>query len=161
MDKASRLLEWFSNKLRFLGACCLMGMTLLTCIDVVGRYFRHPVYGSMELVGFMATLSCIMALPYTHAVKGHIGVEILVRLLSEKTQTIVSICTNVLSLLLFAVVTWCMNTYALTMKQSGEVSISLKLPEYLVIFVTAFCFLIFTLVILKDIFTDIRKLRTQ
>ena len=130
MDKANRLLEWFSDKLRFLGACCLMGMTLLTCVDVVGRYFRHPVYGSMELVGFMATLSCIMALPYTHAVKGHIGVEILVRLLSEKTQTIISVCTNVLSLLLFTVVTWCMTKYALTMKQSGEVSISLKLPEY-------------------------------
>lgn len=161
MDKASRLLEWFSNKLRFLGACCLMGMTLLTCIDVVGRYFRHPVYGSMELVGFMATLSCIMALPYTHEVKGHIGVEILVRLLSEKAQTIIAICTNVLSMVLFAVVTWCMNKYALTMKQSGEVSISLQLPEYVVIFVTAFCFLVFTLVILKDIFTDIRKLRTQ
>ena len=161
MDKASRLLEWFSNKLRFLGACCLMGMTLLTCIDVVGRYFRHPLYGSMELVGFMATLSCIMALPYTHEVKGHIGVEILVRLLSEKTQTIISICTNVLSLALFALVTWCMNKYALTMKQSGEVSISLQLPEYVVIFVTAFCFLIFTMVILKDIFKDIRKLRRQ
>ena len=161
MEKANRLLEWFSNKLRLLGACCLMGMTLLTCADVIGRYFRHPIYGSMELVGFMATLSCIMALPYTHEVKGHIGVEILVRLLSEKVRAIIAVCTNVLSLLLFTVVTWCMTQYALTMKQSGEVSISLKLPEYAVIFVTAFCFLIFTLIILKDILTDIRKLSAQ
>ena len=158
MDKASRVLEWFSGKLRLLGACCLMGMTLLTCVDVVGRYFRHPVYGSMELVGFMATLSCIMALPYTHQVGGHIGVELLVRLLSEKAQTIISVCTNALSLLLFSVVTWCMTQYALTMQQSGEVSISLQLPEYVVIFITAFCFFIFTLVILKDILADIRKL---
>ena len=83
------------------------------------------------------------------------------RLFSEKVQTIISVCANVLSLLLFIVVTWCMTKYAVTMKQSGEVSISLQLPEYVVIFITAFCFLIFTLVILKDILADIRKLGAQ
>jgi len=161
MDKVLRFFDWISDKLRFLGACCLMGMTALTCVDVVGRYFRHPIYGSVELVGFMATLSCIMALPYTHKVQGHIGVEILVRLLSEKVQTIISVCTHVLSLALFALVSWCMTRYALTMKQSGEVSISLKLPEYWVIFITAFCFFVFTLVILQDIMTGIRKLSNK
>jgi TRAP-type C4-dicarboxylate transport system permease small subunit len=161
MDKLFQHLEWLSAKLKMLGACCLMGMTFLTCADVVGRYFRHPIYGSVEIVGFMATLSCIMALPYTHQVKGHIGVELLVRLLSERTQTIIEICTNIISLLLFAVVTWCMAQYALTMQRSGEVSISLQLSEHWVIYITAFCFLIFALVIAQDVVTNIRKLSNK
>jgi TRAP-type C4-dicarboxylate transport system permease small subunit len=100
-----------------------------------------------------------MALPYTDRIKGHVGVEILVRVFSEKTQIIIDLCTRILSLALFAIVTWRMTLYAHTMQESGEVSISLELPEYMVIYVTSFCFLVFTLFILQDIIDSIRKLR--
>jgi TRAP-type C4-dicarboxylate transport system permease small subunit len=101
-----------------------------------------------------------MAMPYTHQVQGHIGVEILVRLFSEKTQTMIDIGTGIISLILFAIVTWRMTVYANTMKASGEVSMNLELPEHLVIYVTAFCLLIFTLIILRDITNNIRKLNS-
>jgi len=133
----------------------------LTCADVVGRAFRHPIFGSVEIVGFMATLAVAMALPYTDKVKGHVGVEILVRLFSEKTQAVIDLCTRILSLGLFGLVAWRMTLYAKTMQDSGEVSISLELPEYMIIYVTAFCFLVFTLVILQDIIHIIRKIRNK
>lgn len=150
---------WLLDKMKIIGAACLVGMTLLTCVDVVGRAFGHPVFGSVELVGFMATLAVVMALPYTHQVQGHIGVELVVRLLSEKTQTYIDIGTGLLSLSLFAVVTWRMVVYAFTMQESGEVSMNLELPEHLIIYVTAFCLLVFTLNILQDTLKNIRKLK--
>jgi len=161
MDAFWKTVEWISNLLRTIGAACLVGMTLLTCADVVGRRFGHPIFGSVEIVGFMATVAVAMALPYTDRVKGHVGVEILVRLFPEKTQTIIDLCTRILSLGLFGLVTWRMMLYARTMQASGEVSISLELPEYMIIYVTAFCFLIFTLFIVQDIITIIRKLKTK
>lgn len=161
MDKFWKIVEWILEKLKVAGAACLVGMTLLTCIDVIGRFFRHPVLGSVELVTFMATLSVAMALPYTHQVKGHIGVEILVRLLSERTQAIMDLCTSVVSLLLFAIVTWQMIFYAHTIQQSGEVSISIKFPEYYIMYAVAFCLMIFTLIILQDIRTTLKKLKTK
>ncbi|MBW2249381.1 MAG: TRAP transporter small permease, partial [Deltaproteobacteria bacterium] len=102
-----------------------------------------------------------MALPYTDKVKGHVGVEILVRLFSEKTQAVIDLSTRILSLGLFGLVAWRMTLYAKTMQDSGEVSISLELPEYMIIYVTAFCFLVFTLVILQDIIHIIRKIRSK
>ncbi len=147
--------------MKIIGAACLTSMMLLTCADVVGRAFGHPIFGSVEIVGFMATVAVVMAMPYTHQVQGHIGVEILVRLFSEKTQTIIDTCTGIISLILFAVVTWRMTVYANTMRDSGEVSMNLELPEHLVIFVTAFCLLIFTLIILRDILNNIRKLKSS
>ena len=98
MDGLIRALEWVSNKMKAVGAICLVGMTFLTCADVVGRFFRHPIFGSVEIVGYMATLAVAMALPYTHQVKGHIGVEILVRMVPEKVQTVIDIFTGFLSL---------------------------------------------------------------
>ena len=155
------IIQWVLDKMKILGAVCLVGMMLLTCVDVVGRAFGYPIFGSVEIVGFMATLAVVMAMPYTHQVQGHIGVEIIVRLFSEKTQTIVDICTGMTSLILFAVVTWRMTVYANTMKASGEVSMNLELPEHFVVYVTSICLLIFTLIILRDIINNIRKLKSQ
>jgi len=147
--------------MKIIGAGCLVGMMLLTCVDVVGRAFGHPIFGSVEIVGFMATLAVVMAMPYTHQVQGHIGVEIIVRLFSEKTQTIVDICTGIISLILFTIVTWRMTVYADTMKSSGEVSMTLEFPEHLIIYVAAFCLLTFTLIILRDILNNIKKLNSK
>jgi TRAP-type C4-dicarboxylate transport system permease small subunit len=156
-----KIIQWVLDKMKIIGAGCLVGMMLLTCADVVGRSLGHPIFGSVELVGFMATLAVVMAMPYTHQVQGHIGVEIIVRLFSEKTQTCVDICTGVISLVLFAVVTWRMTVYANTMKESGEVSMNLEFPEHVIIYLTAFCMVVFTLIILKDILINIRKLKNQ
>jgi len=154
-----KILEWVSNKLRTVGAVCVVGMMVLTCADVIGRFFRHPILGAVEIVGFMATMAVAMALPYTDRVKGHVGVEILVRVFSAKTQIVIDLCTRILSLALFGLVTWRMVLYARTMQKSGEVSISLELPEYVIIYVTAFCCLIFSLSILQDVMKIIRKLK--
>jgi TRAP-type C4-dicarboxylate transport system permease small subunit len=70
-------IEWLVEKMKIVGAACLVGMMSLTCADVIGRYFlRHPIFGSVEIVGFMATTALAMALPYTHKIGGHVGVEI-------------------------------------------------------------------------------------
>ncbi|MBE9573758.1 MAG: TRAP transporter small permease [Proteobacteria bacterium] len=154
-------IEWVLDKLKIIGAACLVGMTFLTCADIVGRLFGHPIFGSVEIVGFMATLAVAMALPYTEKIKGHVGVEILVRLLSERTQAIIDICAGILSLALFSLVTWRMTLYAHTMQKSGEVSMNLELPEYMIIYITAFCFLIFVLIIFQGISNNIRMLKDK
>ena len=159
MSVFSKNIERISDKMKIIGAGCLVGMALLTCVDVVGRFFRHPIFGSVEIVGFMATLAVAMALPYTHKINGHVGVEILVRLFSARTQAIIDICTRFLSLGLFVIVTWRMTLYAHTMQKSGEVSMNLELPEYVIIYVVAFCLLIFALVIIQDIVQHFKKLK--
>ena len=148
-----KTVEGLRSLLKICGALCLMGMTLLTCVDVVGRKIGHPVFGSVELVGFMATLAAALALPYTHKMKGHIGVELLVRNFSQRTQAIIDICTNLLSLVFFSLVTWRMGIYAHTISASGQVSISLKFPEHLIIYAVSFCFLVFVLTLLEEIIT--------
>lgn len=154
-----KIVQFVSDALRIAGLACLVGMMLLTCVDVVGRKFGRPVFGSVELVGFMATMAVAFALPYTHQAKAHIGVEVLVQLLSEKTQIILELCTHLASLGLFAVVTWQMFVYADTMHKSGTVSMSLELPEHLIIYIVAVCFLIFSLVIVRNIVLNAQQLR--
>ena len=153
-----KLFQWLRDCLKISGATCLVVMTMVTCVDVVGRYLGHPILGSVEIAGFMATLAAALALPYTHHMNGHIGVEVVVRLLSQRTQAVIGLCTNALAFLMFAVISWRMTDYAGTMRRSGEVSISLEFPEHTIIYITAFCFLILTMNLLEDVLKNVTTL---
>jgi TRAP-type C4-dicarboxylate transport system permease small subunit len=79
-------------------------MALLTCADVIGRLFKYPIFGSIELVSFMGVLTVAMALPITQLTKGHIGVELFVNKLPRKGRLFIELCTEIVSLVLFVVI---------------------------------------------------------
>lgn len=147
--------------MKVVGAAFLVGMTLLTCVDVVGRFFKHPVFGSVELVTLMGVFGVVFSLPFTHDTKGHIGVELFVTKLPRKTRAFIDLCTACCSFLFFGLVTWRMFDYAWKMMESGEVSMNLELPEYLTIVVVAFCFVVFSLIIFKGIVENFEEMRRK
>lgn len=159
MSTILKALDKFSNLLKTIGAIALTGMMLLTVVDVIGRFFKHPIFGSVELVGFLATLVVASALPYTYKADGHVGVEILVRLLSKKTQIIIDLFTRGISLILFSLVTWQMFLYAKDIHKTGEVSMNLEFPIYYIVYLLAFGLLIFSVTILETIIENIKQLR--
>ena len=159
MSQLDQIISWLSDRLKIAGAFCLTAMMLVTCADVVGRFFNTPILGSVEFVGFFATLTTAFALPYTHQMDAHIGVELVVNLLPQKNQEWVRLVTTTVSFCLFCLVTWRMLIYADTIHQSGEVSMTLKLPEYLIIYLVAVCFLVFSLILIQDLLTLIKKIK--
>jgi TRAP-type C4-dicarboxylate transport system permease small subunit len=161
MNGLWKSVNFISDKMRIVGAIMLVGMTALTCVDVVGRFFRHPVFGSIELMSLMGALAVAMALPDTHAAKGHIGVEMFVNKLSTRKKAFVDLCTGLLSFALIAVITWRVFDYSFKMAASGEVSMNLELPEYAIIFIVACSFTVFTLQTLHSIYESLAKLRAK
>ncbi len=159
MKMISSVLDKFSDFLKIIGAIALTSMMLLTVVDVIGRFFKHPIFGSVELVGFLATIIVAAALPYTHKVDGHVGVEILVRLLSKKAQISIDIFTKSLSFVLFSLITWQMFLYAKDIHKTGEVSMNLEFPIYYLVYLLAFGLLIFSVTILETILGNIKQLR--
>jgi TRAP-type C4-dicarboxylate transport system permease small subunit len=108
----------------------------------------------------MGAIAVAMALPYTHSVKGHIGVEIVIDKLPRTLRKVIELVTGILSLVLFGIVTWKMFEYSVKMMESGEVSMNLGLPEYLIIGVVGFGFVMFSMTIIKGIaetFGELRK----
>lgn len=152
-------LDKFSDLLKGIGGVALTCMMLLTVVDVIGRFFKYPIFGSVELVGFLATIVVATALPYTHKIDGHVGVEILVRLLSERAQLWFDILTRSLSLMLFSLITWQMFLYAQDIRHTGEVSMNLEFPIYYIVYLLAFALLVLSVTILETIFENVMQLR--
>ncbi|MDD3311539.1 TRAP transporter small permease [Pseudodesulfovibrio sp.] len=145
-------LDRIEAAMRRIAAACLMGMALLTGADVFMRgAFNTPVFGSEEIVTILGIVVVGFALPYAHYQKSHIGVEILVRHFSRRTRRALGLLTTSATLFLVGIITWRMFLYGSTLAESGEVSMNLELPEYMVVYLLAFGFLVYTLCLAADI----------
>ena len=158
-------IEKFLNRagavMRVAGCLCLLGMALVTVADITGRLRQSPIFGSEEIVSFLAVLALGLSLPYAHAYRSHIGVEVFVQLLSTKVRKRLKLFREILSVLFFAVVTVMMAAYARDKHLSGEVSMNLGLPEYLLVYLLAGCFAVTTLAMLADLVRFILQWRQQ
>ena len=161
MESIEKALLFVTDKLKTVGAVFLFGMVLLTCADVVGRLFKYPIFGTIELVSFMGAIAIACSLPFTHQEKGHIGIELFTQKLPRRVRYILELCTEMLSLVLFILVSWRMVLYSIKAKDSGELSMNLQLPEYVIIFTLACGFIILVIIILNSIFKTLTKLRKK
>ena len=152
MNSVWTFLEKTQRFMKGVASTCLMGMCLMTCADVILRStINQPIFGSEEIVSIFAVLAIGFALPYSHAKGSHVGVEIVVRLLSKRTQEFIKLITNIVALFLFLILTWQMFIYAQVMSHSGEVSMNLELPMYYFVYALSFCLLVVSLYILQEI----------
>lgn len=147
----NRLFAVLLDSLKWVGAASVAAMMFLTCADVVMRAAGRPITGAVELVGFLAALALACSLPYTHVVRGHVGVDMLLRRLPRRIQRLVRLTTSMIAATLFAVITWRTLIYAAELKVSGEVSMTLEFPSYLLVYFIGFAFAVLSLAALKDL----------
>lgn len=144
---------WFSTFLKKLGGLSLLGMMLLTCADVVGSMFGHPILGAEELVALWASILLAFSLPASHSEKAHVGVELLYLKLSRSTKAVIDFGIAVVSCILFGIIAYQCFFYAKALRDAGEVTMTLQFPAWVLIFCVSFALLVLTVVIFFDLVT--------
>ncbi len=157
MLRLKKQLDNLSNASNWLAAGAILIMMALTCADVVLRLFRHPIPGTYEIVGLMGAIGVSFALAYTTAKKGHISVEFLTSRMPKKTQFVIAAAGELLSTLLFGIIAWQSALYALDLKRTGEVSLTVEIPVYpFVLSIAIGCFLV-CLVLTMDFYKSLKR----
>ncbi len=142
-----------------IAGAAVVAMMFLVTSDVLLRFFRHPIPGTYEIAGLLGTVVVSFSLASTFLEKGHIVVECLVRKLPRKTREIVEGINGIVSFFLFALVTWQCWRYGTTLKESGEVSLTVQIPLYPFLYgISAGCGLL-CLVILSDLAATARRIQ--
>lgn len=149
--------KYLSDFLKKAGGLCLISMMLLTCVDVVGSFFGHPLLGSEELTGMGAFLLLAFALPFTEIEKGHVGVDLIHMLLPKGIRRVLDCMVALLSSSFFSLVAWQCWVYADEMGQSGQVSATLQFPTFYLIYGVSFAFATLALVIFIEFLTLLKK----
>ncbi|MCX5851708.1 MAG: TRAP transporter small permease [Deltaproteobacteria bacterium] len=130
MKKLGDTIHLIAGGANWIAAAALVGMMLLTCSDVVLRFFRHPIPGTYEIVGLLGTVVIALSLAYTTEEKGHISVEFIVQKLPRRIKAALDTVNHLIAIVLFGIVAWQSTRYALDLRASGEVSLTIQMPIY-------------------------------
>ena len=149
-NNLARILYWIA------GAAIVI-MMLLSCADVMLRFFRRPIPGTYELVCFLGATAVSFAMAHTSVEKGHVAVSLIVRLFSRRLQGLIESITNSFGFILFALIAWQSLLYANDLRSTGEVSLTLELPFYPFVYGIGFSAAAVCLVLLADVFKNLTK----
>lgn len=155
------LVDWMSSLLQKLAALLLVLMMLVTCADVVGNLLGKPVLGAEELVSLLAALVLAFVLPKAHLDRAHIGIELVYRSLGPATRKCNDIFVGLISLAFFLLASWQCFEYADDLRDSGEVSATLELPFYYILYAISLSTLVLALAILQDLLQTWRRNRHE
>ncbi len=134
MEWLNKQTEGVCKLLNMIAGCVLTLMMLLTVTDVILRFFRMPIIGAYELVAFGGGIVIGLSLPLTSYKKGHILVDDFLKGFSKGTRKYIHLTTRLSGLGLFAIISWNMFAMGIDMLRSGEVSLTLEMPFYPVVF---------------------------
>ncbi len=145
-----KIIKKINRYLAYISDIFLVGMMVITVLDVIGSFFRHPITGAEEIVGFLASLMIAFALPISHQEKAHIGVDILYLKLSKKGRKINDLITQFFLSIFFFITGYVCFKYGLYIKKVGTVSPTLQIPFYYIIFMISLNFFVLSITILIE-----------
>ncbi len=151
-----------ARRLDMIAAMAIFSMMALTCVDVFLRYFfRKPIPGTYEIVALLGAVAVSFAMAHTLAEKGHVAVSLVVQILPKRIQGIVESIISIFGIILFAIIAWQSILYGVDCQRSGEVSMTLQLPFYPIIYGVAFGAGVVCLVLLVDLANAIAKMKEK
>ena len=120
----------FNRGLSIVSGVSLVAMVVVTVGEMVLRMFGHPMAGTVETIGWLAAITTAFALGYTQIYQGHVSIDLLTGRLSSRSQAVLGMLVNLVSAVLFVVMTWKIFEYAGVLRETGSRSETMKVIVY-------------------------------
>ena len=107
MRRFDRGLAWASGALLALGAILMGIMALHVVIDVIGRAFKAPLPGTVEMVSRYYMVGVIfLPLAYVQSRRAHIATDQFIAWMPRRALEIVTGCVGILGTIVLLVLAW-------------------------------------------------------
>lgn len=130
MEALCKIIKKFNSFLCHLGAFPLAFVALITFADVIGRYFKFPIPGTLELGQLLMVSVIYLALGHTQAQKGHIFLDLSIPF-PLRIQKIVDTLVIFIGLFVMGVLTWKSIPFIFAAYRNNEWSDYLHIPIFL------------------------------
>ncbi len=148
-QKEAGWLHTLAHTLNGIGVVLIFLLMFLTVADVVLRkILNQGILGTLEISEFMMVAIVYFSLAEGELKQRNVNVDVLVKRLSLKSQTIIDAIVKTIGFILYCLIAYAVFGYAALMKSSGEVSLDLLLPKYPLIYIVALALIPFSLVLL-------------
>jgi len=132
-------------------AIVLFALMALTAVNVILRYVFHmPIFWAYEVTQLMVGVLCSLAFPIAAAWNINVRVTVLTDRLPESTRLNLNVVTDLIVLLICALISWQAFVQAGVLSQMNQVTMLLHLPKAPFLMVVGVGFGITAIVLLKD-----------
>ena len=132
MSADRQAIDWFDRAvvpvLGHFAAVVLFTLMLVTCIDVAGRYFGHPLFGGFELTEMLLATLIFAGLPLVTLRNEHVTVDLFDAVTPDWLFRIQHVVASFLGLVCTAFLAWRLWLRADHMAAAGETTGQLKFP---------------------------------
>lgn len=103
----NKILSATFSAMSVLGAAGAIVLTLVTCIDVTGRYiFNHPLNGGFEISQNLLAIITACGIPLATRADQHISVDVIFEKLSKFGRGFLTLVGSFLGFVVFSVMCW-------------------------------------------------------
>lgn len=142
-----------------IGLVALVAMTLVTVLDVGGRYLlNRPLPGALELSELLMVFLVFGCFAYTELQSGHVDVDVLVNRFPPRGRAVCEALAALLGAGFWGAIAWRTMVRALDIRAAGETSTNLGLPIWPFVGVAAAGSALFTFVLLYRRWDVVRRL---
>lgn len=158
MERSRRIIGTMVLGFLIVGGAGLIVMVAIVIANTITRLTPiGPITGTYELSGYLGAVLVASALAYTQVKKGNIAIDILIAHFSQRTQTFLSTIIYFVSTVLCLVITWRLAMYATHLWQKHELSPTLHLPFFYLIYFISLCFALLSMILAADFFDSVRE----
>ncbi len=149
------LIIWLNRLFLFSAGLVLLLMMILACANMVLRFWGYPLQGTFELMGFGGALVASLALGGTQLKQGHIHVDIL-QPGNKILDKILNLVGRLLCILFFSLLAWQLFALGQEIKASGELSETLHLAYYPMLYAVGLGFILLVMVLILQTIQELR-----
>jgi len=129
MQGLTKFNEYLNHVFALIAGISLVLMMVAAAVNMIMRILGNPL-SAHEVVAFLSALVVSLPLGYTQLKKSHIAVDILSSKFSAGTRKVITGISLALGIVFFFLATWEVASYGNTLRLSGEVSETLRIPFF-------------------------------
>lgn len=161
MKKLARISDKLWNIGALIAGVTLVAITILIIVNIVARrFFNAPIYGSTEIVKYLALVGGALALSQNEWFDGNIQMTLVLEKISEKAKLVLEIIDYVVCSIAFIFVSYLLVLQTSKKFQINDVTVDLKIPIGIFAGILSFGFMFLTLTLIVKTILKVHQLKT-
>ncbi len=161
MNPYRRAVTWIASVMTWIGACVITAMMVLTCTDVLLRYFGYPLRGAYDITRVLG--SVIFALPIAYSfLKGYqVAVDSVFRRAPRIVRFIIDSIICLFSMTITGMIAWRGIYLGYDLYVKERVTDTIPIPLWPFVYIMVLGFLVYCLVLLAEHLKSFKRTDAQ
>jgi TRAP-type C4-dicarboxylate transport system permease small subunit len=152
MRNLKKVISGMNRSMAAIAGVTLLGVMVLTVVDVILRYFGRPITGVYDIVALGGAIVIGFSIPYAAEKRVHVFMEMLQSVHSRPVKQVLDSGTRLLGVAISLLIAWNLVKLGTGFHTTGEASLTVQIAFWPIAIGMGLCFILQALVFVMQIF---------